>query len=271
MRCFGAFRAAGDNRPDSTASRCHPGESSSTRWTHGRQHVSLRRRRYTPQPRVAALRRTPWGIVEHALDTRPPTCVLTPKALHPTAQGRGASPAPWGIVEHAGHTAANMCPYAEGVTPHSPGSRCLAAHLGNRRARAGHTAANMCPYAEGVTPHSPGSRRARGRHPGESSSTRLDTRPPTCVLTPKALHPTAQGRGACAAPWGIVEHGCWTHGRQHVSLRRRRYTPQPRVAAPCRAPWGTDDHTYKNPNGVLQPAATARCETPSAFGLDCHR
>jgi hypothetical protein len=91
------------------------------------------------------------------------------------------------------------------------------------------------PYAEGVIQHSPGSPRFAA-HPGSK------TRSPD-LRTPKALYNTAQSRRAARRTLGQ------RRGPQ-ISVRRRRYTTQPRVAAPRGAPWVTCNHPHTNPEGV---------------------
>ena len=211
---------------------------------HRRQHAAVRRRRYTPQPRVDALCGAPWvtdnnthpyaeGVPPHSPGStrfaahpgsRTTTRSRTPKALHPTAQGRRAS------RRTLGHGRQHASVRRRRSTP-QPRVDAL-------RGAPWVTDDNTQPYAEGVTPHSPGSTRFAA-HPGSRTTTRS--------RTPQALHPAAQGRRASRRTLG--------HRRQHAAVRRRRYTPQPRVDALRGAPWVTDDNTHGYPEGVLQRAA----------------
>ena len=163
--------------------------------SHDRQHMSLRRRRYTPQPRVAALA-APWeDDTPYLRQPSPPPCPLGAAPLQPPPR-RAHTPLPrfpWSAAR----------PYAEGVAQHSPGSPR-------------HVTDNICPYAAGVIPHSPGSAA------GHRCAAAVGGTPWEDALTPKALHNTAQGRRALRRTLG--------HGHPHASLRRRRYTPQPRVS-----------------------------------------
>ena len=142
--------------------------------SHDRQHTSLRRRRSTPQPRVSRVSRhrcVEWSAAPD-VSLRRRRCTTQPRVTR--VSRRTLSP---------GHQHAS---YAAGVTPHSPGSAAF------RGAPWETNRATMCPYAAGVAQHSPGS--PRSRHPGSRTA--------TCVLTPQALHPTAQGQPRFAADPG---------------------------------------------------------------------
>ena len=147
-----------------------------------------------------AATRRPWAVEYNrfAVKERKDACVarqpfIRRKALHPTAQVSRALRATLGHgQQHA--------PYAEGVTPHSPGSSwCFGAPPWA-------TDEHTQPYAEGVTPRSPGSRCASRCDPGSQTTTLI--------------------------------------------VRRRRYTPQPRVDALRGAPWVTDNNTHSYAEGV---------------------
>ena len=60
---------------------------------------------------------------------------------------------------------------------------------------------------------------------------------------------------ARAAQTSVAQRAALGNKQKHEAVRRRRYTPQPRVDAFRGAPWVTDDNTHGYPAGVLQEAA----------------